>query len=263
MAGKRNRILEIKNYLESLGIAVNIGKNKARGNRGVFLRCRNDYRIDVSRNLSEEEIIAVLIHEFAHYLHSCYDRTLTSLDFIFPNITEDIVEELRNITVNQIPKETAASFFNKKESLTKEIKNLSTAIKTVYPEFKSSERYLHIEKQLSFPFNHLLKHDKIKIFKHIYSLENLDKEFPSLSLEEKAYILLRSKKRALARINNKISKLNKYYNNNSELFARFLESYMLTPELTKQLAPKSYNIFVNLIKSNRITILSTFCKFIR
>ena len=37
MADKRDRILELTKYIESLGVQVNLGKNKARGNKGIFL----------------------------------------------------------------------------------------------------------------------------------------------------------------------------------------------------------------------------------
>lgn len=262
MACKRNRILEIKSYLESAGITVNIGKTKARGNRGVFLGRKNNYRIDVSKNLTEDEIVSVLIHEFAHYLHYCYDKSLKSLDFVFENTSEEILEELRNITVAQIPKEAAEAFFTQKNLLNNEIKLLSSSIKKKYPDFKTSSRYMKIEKQLSYPVNYLLKFDKIKVFNRIYSLEDMGKDFSFLSEEQKAYIMLCSKRRAVSRINNKIAKLNKYYNNSSELFARFFEFYLLHPQKAEELAPAACRDISEALKTNKIPALTEFCKII-
>ena len=36
MVSTRNRILNLVDYIESTGIVVNIGKNKAQGNKGFF-----------------------------------------------------------------------------------------------------------------------------------------------------------------------------------------------------------------------------------
>ena len=41
MVSERNRIIRLKEYFESLGIEVNIGKNKARGNKGFFRGTNN------------------------------------------------------------------------------------------------------------------------------------------------------------------------------------------------------------------------------
>ncbi len=69
MACERNRILKLTEFLSSKNIDVNIGKNKARGNKGVFMHKNNVYRIDISRNIAEENIIPILLHEYAHYVH--------------------------------------------------------------------------------------------------------------------------------------------------------------------------------------------------
>ena len=74
MACERNRIIVLKEYLSSLDINVNIGKNKARGHKGVFMRSFNNYRIDISDNVPEENVISVVLHEFAHYIHYSGDK---------------------------------------------------------------------------------------------------------------------------------------------------------------------------------------------
>ena len=117
MVSQRNRILNLVNYLESLGVIVNIGKNKARGNRGFFKAVNNNYRIDIANNLSEEDIIKVLIHEFGHFLHYQHDKTLKKLDFILPDFSDEIHEELISLTVDSIPKKNIKPLFELKSHL--------------------------------------------------------------------------------------------------------------------------------------------------
>ena len=142
MVSERNRILRLKEYFESLGIEVNIGKNKARGNKGFFRGTNNGaYRIDISKNIGEEETLSVLLHEFAHFVHFKYDKTLSSLDFAFDNITDMMNEELVNVTVKKIPKTEAKVLFDKKDKLTSEIKEMTKQIKQISPDFKLSSPY--------------------------------------------------------------------------------------------------------------------------
>ena len=95
MDDKRNIIIALKNYIESLGVVVNIGKTKARGNKGFFLnRGVGSYRIDISKNIDDDATLSTLLHEYAHYIHYKYDSSLKSLDFIFDDFSGDIKEEL-------------------------------------------------------------------------------------------------------------------------------------------------------------------------
>ena len=55
-------------YIESFGVQVNIGKNKARGNKGYFQAKSSRFRIDIAKNLTEISIIQTLAHEFAHWI---------------------------------------------------------------------------------------------------------------------------------------------------------------------------------------------------
>ena len=244
MVSQRNRIIELEKYLVSIGIDINIGKNKARGHKGVFMH-RSDYsRIDISKNLNDEDILSVLLHEFAHYIHYSYDSSLKSLDFIFDEYTDEIKEELIKVTISDVSKEFATSLYEKKQSLMSEIKDLSNEIKKRYPEFKLSENFRLIEKSFTNPLKYLLKYDRVKIFNKLYSIDNLDKDF-FVDKEQKDYILLKSKQRYLKRINSRINRLNKYYNNSSELFARFVSMYYTKPEKVKRLAPGAYQQMKN------------------
>ena len=51
-------------YLRNLGLEVPLN-TKARGHSGFC----TDKRIDISKDLPENEVISVLLHEFAHFIH--------------------------------------------------------------------------------------------------------------------------------------------------------------------------------------------------
>lgn len=257
MDSSRNRILKLKEYLLSENIIVNIGKNKARGNKGFFAGRDNGYRIDVAKNLSENGVFSVLLHEFAHYIHYKYDTGLQNLDFVFGQYTENIKDELIRITVNDIPKEFASSLFETKKRLSEEIKAYIKEIKTEYPNFKSSERNKYLENNLSIIQKYLLHYDRIKIFNKIHSVNNSE-DLSNLSKAQTAYILLKSKQRSIKRINKKINHLNKYYNNPSELFARFFTLYYTDPQKAEKLAP----IATEKLKNSNLTYVKKIDKIL-
>ena len=235
MVGERNRVIELKEYLSSLGICVNIGKNKARGHKGIFMHRLDFSRIDVSDDVEPEKVLSVMLHEFAHYIHYSYDKTLLSLDFVFDNFTDEIREELIKITVNEVPKDFAENLYRKKDDLAKELKMLLLKMKTLNPDFKSSEKNKKIENKIKYPFKYLLKYDRINFMSQIYSVQEAEKY--NLGEVNLLYLQIKSKQRAIKRINSKISRLNKYYNNPTELFARFLDAYYTNPEYTFFTAP--------------------------
>ena len=136
MASERNRILNIKNYIESFGVTVNIGKNKAQGNKGYFKAKNELYRIDIAKGLDEENIINTLCHEFSHFIHYNYDKNLKSLDFVFDDYNEDIKNELIEITVNSISKDKIKPLFETKEKLKNEIKNIAKILNSNITDFK-------------------------------------------------------------------------------------------------------------------------------
>lgn len=261
MAGARDRILEISTYLESLGIQVNMGKNKALGNKGLFRFGKNHlFRIDISKNLDDNEKIPVLVHEFAHFLHYKYDNNLKSLEFIFEDFSDEIREELTEVTVQEIPKATAVSLYKTKELLREEISKIADSIKLEFNNFKISEPNKTIENSINFPAIYLLKYDRVKVFGRIYSVESLDNDFEYLTLPQQQYIILKSKQRALKRINAKISKLNKYYSEPSELFARFTTQYFLYNDNIHKIAPITANKMDKAIELNKLPILTKFSK---
>lgn len=128
MACERNRILELIAYLKSLGIKVNIGKNKARGNQGFFRVKNGEFRIDIAKGLSEESVLRILVHEFIHFVHYNYDKSLKSLDFIFEELNDDLTEEMISLTVHSVSRKSVEPLFKAKEHLKSEIKKSSNVI---------------------------------------------------------------------------------------------------------------------------------------
>lgn len=248
---KRNRIVEISDYLNSLGIIVNIGKTKARGNRGVFIHSRNGYRIDIAKNLSEEEQLSAILHEFAHYVHYKYDKTLQTLDFIFGDNCEKVSDELVNITVKCIPKKFATDLFEEKSKFKKNISALATVIRSHYPKFVLSQKFKPIENKICLKYKYLLKYDRVNVFGKIYSVDNIY-TYSDLDEYSVAYIQLRQQQRFINRINSKITKLNKYYSSKSELFARFIENYFLDRDCLKSIAPESLKLMDSVIKHDLV-----------
>lgn len=245
MACERNRIPELVQYFESLGIEVNIGKNKARGNKGLFKACSKNFRIDIAKGQSDETILKTLIHEFAHFIHYSCDKTLSSLDFIIDSKNQSLEEELIKLTVESIPKESVAPIFNTKATIQNEIKNVSKTLKQIYPDFKISEPFKPIEQNIkNTNLRYLLKYDRVKLIEgfstKIYSIDNLDS-----SLEVQSYLKLKSLLRALKRVNSRINRLNKYYNSPTELFARALEIYITDRNTFTQKAPELVKYFDN------------------
>lgn len=255
MDDKRNRIIKLKNYIESLGIIVNIGKTKARGNKGFFLNNGlNSFRIDISKNIDDNTILSTLLHEFAHYIHYINDSSLKSLDFIFENYSDDIKEELINITVQNVPKDFAKSLINLKNETIDAISDLTGKITKLYPDFKKTTNYKPLEKGLKAPAKYLLKYDCIKYFYTVYNVSNIEQDFDYLTNEQIYYIKLKSLQRKLSRINSKIRKLNNYYNQPTELWARFCEAYFTNKNINN-IAPNSTLIMDKIITNKK-------CKYI-
>jgi hypothetical protein len=258
MVSKRNRILELTNYLESLGIQVNVGKNKAFGNKGVFKAVKDVYRIDIAKGQCDEAIISTLAHEFAHFVHYQYDKSLKNLDFIFPS-NDGILEELIAITVQILPKSTIKPLFDKKEALKQEILIFEKKLNELYPDFKKNIKYKKIEQKIkNTNLKYLLKYDKVKLIEFydtkVYSIEDLQ----GVENDVELYLQLKSKMRALKRVHSKISRMNKYYNLPTELFARSFELYVSNSSLLEKIAPKIFLIYNQLLIEDKEPLITTF-----
>ena len=167
MVSERNRIVNLVKYLESCGITINIAKNKARGHRGYFKAIGDAFRIDIARGLSEDAVLRTLAHEFAHYVHYNYDKTLQSLDFIFEE-SEALLEELISITVEIIPKHNVKPLFDLKKKIKDEIAILTEQILSIKPDFNYKKDTTFFENKIKkSSLKYLLKYDNVKGWEEI------------------------------------------------------------------------------------------------
>ena len=218
MADQRNRIIKLTEYLESLGIVVNISKTKARGNKGFFISKPNYCRIDIAKDLSESETLSVLIHEFAHFVHYNRDNSLKNLGFIFDDFNDTLHEELIKVAVENVPKKSASKLFEQKFEIKDDIDRLVSTIKLKNPNFKISD----VNK---------------------FSLSPI-------------IIQIRQRQKIIRAINSKIARLNRYYNEPCELFAGFISMYFTNPALAAKIAPTAFGILQRKINDNEILELT-------
>ena len=253
---ERDRLI---NYIKSCGIAVNIGKNKARGHKGFFRASDGGYRIDISNSLSDEEICSVLVHEFIHYVHYCHDINMENIEFMLPEQNDILTEELLRITVNSIKKKSISPLYSMKQNADIEVKNIFSLLKKKYPDIKLGKPYKVLENILNKSnMKYLLKHDNVAVYegftKKLYRVSDVDNY--DINEDAALYIRLKSKQRLQRRINSRISKLNRYYNRPSELLARSFECYIFDNEKFKELAPNLSKIYNETIKLCKIKELS-------
>ena len=133
----------------------------------------------------------------------------------------------KKITLEELSKET----YIDKYTLSKKFKEFDKFIK------KSKAKYL-------------LKYDRVQLIegfftKHakIYSVANVEKDFPDMPEAFAAYIKLHSLQKKQGRISARINRLYKYYTKPTELFARFVEGLYKDKEWTCALAPYTNEIF--------------------
>ncbi len=254
MASERNRIINIKKYIESCGVEVNIAKNKARGNKGFFKAKGTDFRIDIAKNQTEDSMLSILAHEFAHYAHYCFDKTLKNLDFVFDKPEEVYLPELLDITVDSIPRHTIEPLFNLKEELKQSIATIQKDLSL------RNIDYIRLEQKIKkTKYKYLLSHDRVKVwegfFCRYYSIAELND-----NSDETLFLKLKSKQRALKRVNSKINKLNKYYNSPTELFARSFEMYITDKDRLFKIAPNIYQSYEDMLFQNKNELLKGFIK---
>ena len=248
---KRNVI----EFLRSLGIEVKTN-TKARGNNGLYQR----NRIDISKNLKDDKAVEVLVHEFAHHIHSQIDKDFIkkggSIETAFKtkDIT-DIQKELINIT-NLIDKNSKQKIFiEAKEDAAKTIKSMQNSIKREYPDFQRSKKFKEFEKYIkNSDAKYLAKYDAVRIMKGFFfkkevilSVKNLEKDFPDMPKAFQTYIKLCSLQRKQAKLSRRLNKMNKYFDKPTEMFARFVQAYFTHPETISTIAPNSVRQFKKLL----------------
>ena len=242
MVSERNRILDIKKYLEKFGLEVNIKKNTARGNKGFFVVKDGKYRIDISNKCSDTDLERTLAHEFAHFVHYSYDKTLQDLDFIFSDFNDELNEELILLTLETISKKSISPLFEKKDRLNIEIKDILSALQNEYSDIKLTQSHKKLESKIrKLGLSPLLRYDRVRIYNGLTSTLLSISELKDMDLNVELYFRLKSKQRELKRISSRISKLNKYYNSKTELFARAFELYIADKDKVKNIAPVVYS----------------------
>ena len=226
-------------------------------------------RIDISKNISNDRIIPTLLHEFAHYVHAQMEpfmvKTGGSLEVLFD--TPDAccyANELLKVT-NFVDKHSKCEkLLQHKNVIKNKILEYENIIKNRYPKFMRSKKFKEFDKFIKkSKAKYLLKYDRIKLLSgmffrktEIFSIDNIENDFPDMPIEFAAYIRLKSCQKKQSRISAKINRLNKYYSKPTELFARFVEGLYLDSETTKILAPHTYQRFYELLNNGYYNKLS-------
>lgn len=255
---------DLVKYFKSLGLEVRRA-TKARGHQGFFMK----NRIDVSRNLPQNRVVPTLLHEFAHYIHSKLERDINksggSLEVIFLSKNPVIKEELVKVTHFVDENSLCIRLFEHKARVKERIRQFENIIKAEYPNFLRSKKFKEFDKYIKrSKARYLLKYDRVKLIggffgtrEEIFTIDNLEKDFPDMPQAFCAYIRLRSAMRKQARITARMSKYKKYYERPTELFARFVEGLYLDKEWTEALAPVTAAIFYELLENGHFMELET------
>ena len=257
-------------YFKSLGIEVHTS-TKARGHQGFYTH----NRIDISKNVSQQRMVPVLLHEFAHYIHSQIEpdmmKTGGSLDVLFDvNDSEKYYEELLLVT-NFVDKHSKFEKLEQHKMIAKsKVLEYENVIKNKYPKFMRSKKFKEFDKYIkNSKAKYLLKYDRIKLvsgllFKtvQVLTIDNLEKDFCDIPPEFAAYIRLKSWQKKQTRISTKINKLKKYYQKPAELFARLVEGLYLDPEYVQKIAPHTCYRFFDLLNRGYYKNLSEVLDFI-
>lgn len=252
-------------FLKNLGLAVHTN-TKARGHQGFFLKDR----IDISINLPDKRKIEVLIHEFTHFVHYQIDgdvfKNHGSLDVLFPNSDIKIIEEeLYNVTRFVDTNKSFNLLEEQRIKVLEQIKSLDKKIKVRYPDFRRSYDYPIFTKTINkCDAKYLLKYDRVQVKtmffggNKIYSVQNIDSDFPNLDEYVKDYIRIKAQQRKLKRISSRLNKLERYYRRPTELFARFVEGLFIDTSKVAEIAPYTYLVFCKELSQNRYFILADF-----
>lgn len=241
---------ELINYIASLGLNVYTG-TKARGNKGFFKKGR----IDISKSLTDSDAIRTILHEYAHFVHYNLDKNLKDFFILFKNSSEELKEELMDVTRFVDENSTCCILYDKRKELNTEIKKLIEDVQQEYSDFKPNEKLKAFKRYSSLSnIRYLEKYDSVKIHRltssRVYSIKDIKKDFPETPEVFIKYLELKSLQRQRDRITRKISKLNRYYLEPTELFARFIEGIYIDMENIKDIAPQTFQIFKELYSKN-------------
>ena len=250
---KQKLILHIKK--EGIDLRTD---TKARGNLGLF----SENRIDIHKKLPDDKFIEVLLHEYAHLVHRRLEpdmaKTGGNLCTLFDiNDIDEIKKELINVTGFVDENALLLKYDAKKYAYKIKIKAYENLIKKDYPNFLKSKPFKEFEKYIKkSDARFLLKYDHVRILtpflkrEKIYSVDTMEKDFPKMPHSFKLYIRICSLCRKSRNIQKRKNKLKKYYERPSELFARFIQGLFIDENTIKELAPKTYERFYELLSKN-------------
>lgn len=237
--------------IEGLEVYTN---TKAQGNQGFF----RGNRIDISKTIDAKRACQVIAHEYAHYIHYQIEpdmlKTFGTLEklFLTPDI-ENIKNELIQVTDFVAKNSSMEKLYSLKDKITQQIKEQEVIIKKEFPDFQHTKKFKEFEKFIRrHKAKFFLKYDRVKYITpflrktEFYNIKNIDSDFPDIPNAFRANLKMLSFKRARNRINNRISKMNRYYNRPNELFARFTEGLAIDYEYVKNLAPQTFERFSTL-----------------
>ncbi len=257
-------------FLKGLDIDVKTN-TKARGHQGFYFK----NRIDISKHLNEERAAEVLVHEFAHYIHSKIETNIYknggSLEKLFDVSDASFLEkELIRIT-DFVDKNSRLMTLKKiKSQISEQIKQYQSLIQIEYPEFQRSKKFKEFDKYIKKSnARYLLKYDRVRIVSRflrretLLTLDNLETDFRDMPESFAAYIRLKSMQRKQARVSRRMNRLSKYYKRPTELFARFVEGYFFSEEKIKLIAPVSTARFEELLMQDYYFELKDLLEFRR
>lgn len=233
-------------------------KTKARGHLGFY--CNE--KITISKNLSDEKKILVLLHEFAHKIHSEIEPDEFSkggsIEKLFQTVEpEKFEKELLKVTNFVDENSLCLTLEQMKNEYKTKVEFYEVQIKKEFPNFAKSKKFVEYEKyqrKTKCKSKYFLKYDHIKIctpwmFKtEFYTIERIEQDFPDLPLNFKNYFYLLSNYRKQKKVQNKIAKLKRYYSRPTELFARFIEGLVKDEDYIIRVAPNVYMQFNKLAK---------------
>ncbi len=145
------------NYFQSIGVIVNIRNLRRRQHLGEYSGSTG--MIYISKDISSDQVVRTLLHEFAHHIHFQLEHTFPgSLEVIFDDKSaEKYREELTEVTifVRQYKGRTANSvreewlrlkgrerkLLSEKQRLQEEILEFEKIIKGKYPKFRRSKEF--------------------------------------------------------------------------------------------------------------------------
>lgn len=185
------------------------------------------------------------------------------------NDIEIIEKELLRVTHFVDNNSLFLEYFDHKEKIKTNIKELESIIKTDFEDFKRSEKHKFIENSLKKDksnVKYLLRYDNVKLIhpilrkEELISIKNIDIDFSHLSESVRAYVKLKSLQKQQLRVTKRKNKIEKYYKRPTELFARFVEGVFIDKNTIQKIAPIAFERFCFLLNQNHYGQLKQLCE---